>query len=78
VTEPTPGPPNPAVTGVTTWRPADLSGLTERLAAARSLLEQAAALAVAEDTARVTNMTHLQEQLGKERDAHNDGRRKYR
>jgi hypothetical protein len=75
-TPPEAAPPEPP--GAARWRPADLGGLIGRIEAARSLLEQAAAMAIAADTARITNMTHLQDQLGKERDGHDDGRRRYR
>lgn len=62
----------------TSWQQFDLSTLAARLEAARALLEQAAALSVAQDTARVTDMTHLQELLGRDRDAHERSRRRYR
>ncbi|OKI51404.1 hypothetical protein [Micromonospora sp. CB01531] len=61
-----------------TWQTFDLSGLADRLAQARALLEQAAALAATQDAGRITAMAHLQEQLGKEHDAHDLGRRRYR
>jgi hypothetical protein len=60
------------------WQAFDLSGLAGRLEQARALLEQAAALAATQDAGRITAMTHLQEQLGRERDAHDNGRRRYR
>jgi hypothetical protein len=62
----------------TEWQAFDLSGLAGRLAQARDLLAQAAALAATQDAARITAMAHLQEQLGKEHDAHDLGRRRYR
>jgi hypothetical protein len=60
------------------WQTFDLSGLAGRLAQARALLEQAAELAATQDAARLATMAHLQERLGKERDAHDPGRRRYR
>ncbi len=60
------------------WQTFDLSGLAGRLEQARALLEQAAALAATQDAARIATMTHLQERLGRERDAHDRSRRRYR
>lgn len=59
------------------WQQLDASGLLVRLKQAQQLLQQAAAVAVASDGARLAAMAELQRRLGEERhvDAH---RRRYR
>lgn len=59
------------------WEPLDASGLVERLREAQSLLERAAAVAAAEDGARLTAMAELQRRLEEERRA-DPRRRRYR
>jgi hypothetical protein len=63
------------------WEPLDLSGLAERLEQAQALLEQAAALATAQDAARLASMADLQDRLASERERGHGGharRRRYR
>jgi len=62
----------------TGWQEFDLTSLVGRLEQAKALLEQAAALSVAQDTARIATMTHLQDQLGRDQHAHQRNRRQYR
>lgn len=64
------------------WAPLDLSGLVARLEEAKALLEQAAVLAAAQDSARLAAMADLQRRLAGEREGGGDGdprsRRPYR
>jgi hypothetical protein len=55
------------------WQPLDLSGLVTRLRDAQELLAQAAALAAAQDAARLAGMADLQARLVRERDGGGDG-----
>jgi hypothetical protein len=64
-------------TGSTRWERLDLGTLTERLAEVQRLLAQAAALAAAQDTARLSAMTEVENRSAEEGrgDPH---RRRYR
>jgi hypothetical protein len=59
------------------WAPLDFSGLIQRLEEAKSLLEQAAALAAVADAGRLTAVSELHRRLAEDdrADAH---RRRYR
>lgn len=59
------------------WEPLDLSGLIERLGDARALLEQAATLAAAHDSGRITTLAELHRRLAQDDHAHAH-RRRYR
>ncbi|MFV0524143.1 MAG: hypothetical protein ACK5RL_06565 [Acidimicrobiales bacterium] len=68
---PDPERPDPERSGpryATAWRPLDLSGVTERLATARDLLEQAAALTAAQEVQQLGAMVDQQQRrVGEER-----------
>jgi hypothetical protein len=59
------------------WQPLDLSRLTERIEEARDLLQQAAAVAAAQDGARLAAVAELHRRQGEERRA-DPHRRRYR
>lgn len=61
-----------------TWRPLDLSSLTDRLATARDLLRQAAALTAAQDTQRLGAMVDHEQQRMQEVQHGQPRRRRYR
>jgi hypothetical protein len=54
------------------WQDLDLTGLVSRLRAAQALLAEAAVLATAQDTARLSGMADLQARLTAERDGGGD------
>lgn len=58
------------------WKPLDLSNLVDKLTEAKTLLEQAAALAAAREGDKVRTMTELQRSKAEE--AQSGGRRRYR
>jgi len=58
------------------WKPLDLSNLVDKLTEAKTLLEQAAALAAAREGDKVRTMAELQRSKVKE--AQSGGRRRYR
>jgi hypothetical protein len=60
------------------WQPFDLSSLAERLEAARALLEQAAALAAAQDAAKVMTIAQLAERTEGGGHGHAHRQREYR
>jgi hypothetical protein len=59
------------------WQPLDLSRLTERLSEVKRLLEQAAALAAAEEGRRALAMTRVQQEKAEQAHAE-PHRRRYR
>ena len=59
------------------WRPMDFSDLEERLAEAKSLLEQAARLIEAEEIRKVATITNLHLDRAKNRNG-DPNRRRYR
>ena len=60
------------------WRPLDLSSLTDRLAAARDLLQQAAALTAVQEAQRLGEMVdHQTQRIGEEQHGQ-PRRRRYR
>ncbi len=64
-------------TGSARWERLDLSTLTERLAEVQRLLAQAAALAAAQDTARLSAISEI-ESLSAEEGRGHPHRRRYR
>jgi hypothetical protein len=61
-----------------TWQPLDLSSLTDRLATARDLLRQAAALTAARETQRLGAMVDHEQQRMQEEEHGQPRRRRYR
>jgi hypothetical protein len=58
------------------WKPLDLSNLVDKLTEAKTLLEQAAALAAAREGDKVRTMAELQR--SKVEETQSGGRRRYR
>ncbi len=52
------------------WQPIDTGSYVRRLEQAKALLEQAAALALAQESARVSPMVELQRRLAQEHRGH--------
>ena len=65
------------MTKIPRWRPIEFSDLEERLAEAKSLLEQAARLIEAEETRKVSTIANLHLDRAKRRNG-DPNRRRYR
>lgn len=71
-------PDRPPARYATAWRPIDLSGVAERLATARDLLQQAAALTAAQEAERLGAMVDQQQRRVEEERYGQPRRRRYR
>lgn len=60
------------------WQPLNLQSLIDKLSEAKSLVEQAAALAAASDGERIRALTELENQNQKEQSNGPGARRRYR
>lgn len=71
-------PDRPPARYAASWRPLDLSGMAERLATARDLLQQAAALTAAQEAQRLGAMVDQQQRRVEEERHGQPRRRRYR